>query len=318
MSISNSRPQFDRDGNKRIPRFSRLDEDHIKAIETVAQRFPFLLSRLEVHLPGHRAKQIFEKDKLVVWPKFDRRPACFLLFLEGFAPALWDATRQEGLTFRWLLPPGFGLKGPTVCLANLLKGESALQVEDLLVYEGQDLWSHQTFTQRWTSLGNFWNRLPEDQPLLAVKPQLVKPISLDSWDMAYDASLSWIIQPDGARSQRFYWWDSVTPKAASTFRPPALVRAPEVQVQVCALAKPYTALGLPDAYSLESSDGHTIGIASIATLALSQQMRGLFANSATTGVKVEVRWNDDFEKYQITKLLGQEVPVSAASFFQRA
>jgi hypothetical protein len=315
MSISNSRPQFDRDGNKRIPRFSRLDEDHIKAIETVTQRYPFLTGRLEVHLPGHRAKQIFEKEKLVVWPKFDRRPACFLFFLEGFAPALWDATRQEGLTFRWLLPPGFGLKGPTVCLANLLKGESALQIEDLLVYEGQDLWSHQTFTQRWTSLGNFWNRLPENQPLLAVKPQLVKPISIEGWDMVYDASLSWIIQPDGARSQRFYWWDSVTPKAASTYRPPALTRAPEVQVQVCASAKPTS---LPDAYSLEAGDGSTIGIASIATMALSQQMRTLFANAATKSVKVEVRWNEDFEKYQITKLLASEVPVSAASFFQKA
>jgi hypothetical protein len=69
---------------------------------------------------------------------------------------------------------------------------------------------------------------------------------------------------------------------------------------------------------LEAGDGHVIGIASIATLALSQQLRALFATASTKSVKVEVRWNDDFEKYQITKLLGQEVPVSAASFFQKS
>ena len=198
-SIHTSKPNFDRNGNKRIPRFSRLDEDHIKAIETCMTRYPFLTSRLEVHLPGHRAKQIFEREKLVVWPKFDRRPANFLIFINGFAPCMWDPSRQEGITFRWILPPGFGQHGPTVCLANLLKGESVLQVEDIIVYEGRDLWSHTLFSERWTILGDFWRSLPADQPLLAFKPQIVKPIALDQWHLHYDPAVYWIIQPDHSR-----------------------------------------------------------------------------------------------------------------------
>lgn len=312
-SIHTSKPNFDRNGNKRIPRFSRLDEDHIKAIETCMTRYPFLTGRLEVHLPGHRAKQIFEREKLVVWPKFDRRPANFLIFINGFAPCMWDPSRQEGITFRWILPPGFGVAGPTVCLANLLKGESVLQVEDLLLYEGQDLWTSQSFSNRWTQLGAFWNRLPSDQPLLAVKPRIVEPIAIQDWEEQYDGSLSWIIQPEAARSQRFYWWDSVTPKKESTYVAPTMRRAPEVQVQICALAKPYTAIGLPDAYTLEAGDGKHIGIAAVATMALSQQLR---AQSATSGIKVEVAWNEEFHKYQITKLLAEEVPISGSSFFR--
>jgi len=314
MSIHSSRPPMDT-SMKRVPRFNRLDEDHIKAIESCISRYPFFASRLEVHLPGHRAKHIFEKDKLLVWPKFDRRPACLLLFLENFAPCLWDPSRQEGITFRWLLPPGFGKKGATVCLANLLKGESTLQIEDILVHEGVDLWTTQPFSSRWKSLGAFWNCLPVDQPLLAVKPRIVTPLSLEDWPTYYDASLSWIIQPEGARSQRFYWWDSITPKQDPTYRAPTMVRAPDIAVQICALAKPYTKLGLPDAYSLESSEGSHIGIASIATLQLSQQMRRMC--SEKDGVRVEVQWNEDFRKYQITKLLSPEIPLSAASFFQR-
>jgi hypothetical protein len=89
-------------------------------------------------------------------------------------------------------------------------------------------------------------------------------------------------------------------------------RAPEVQVQICALAKPYTAIGLPDAYTLEAGDGKHIGIAAVATMALSQQLR----TSAATAVKVEVVWNEEFHKYQITKLLAEEVPVSGSSFFR--
>ena len=95
---------------------------------------------------------------------------------------------------------------------------------------------------------------------------------------------------------------------------PTMRRAPEVQVQICALAKPYTAIGLPDAYTLEAGDGKHIGIAAVATMALSQQLR----TSAATlpGVKVEVVWNEEFHKYQITKLLAEEVPVSGSSFFR--
>jgi hypothetical protein len=140
----------------------------------------------------------------------------------------------------------------------------------------------------------------------------VEPISLGDWDGQYDGALSWIIQPDNARSQRFYWWDSVTPKKENTYVAPTMRRAPEVQVQICALAKPYTAIGLPDAYTLEAGDGKHIGIAAVATMALSQQLRAVTGGSA----KVEVFWNEDFNKYQITKLLGPEVPVSASSFFR--
>ena len=314
MSIQTSRPQFDREGNVRIPRFSRLDEDHIQAIAKVTQR---LAPRFEVHLPGHRAKQIFEREKLLVWAKFDRRPTCLLLFIDGFAPALWDPSRQEGLTFRWILPPGFGLKGPTVCLANLLKGESVLQIEDLIVYEGADLWSSQTFTSRWNQLRHFWNRLPPDQPLIAVKPRIVEPLSIANWSTHYDNSLSWIIQPDTAGSQRFYWWDSVSPKTDTSYRTPVLQRSPDIQVLMCALATPYTKIGLPDAYSLEAEGGKYIGIASISTMALSQEMRTK-SKDATTGLKVEVKWNEEFEKYQIVKILDDRAPVSAASFFRSA
>jgi len=186
-----------------------------------------------------------------------------------------------------------------------------LQIEDLLLYEGQDLWTHHTFSSRWTQLTAFWNRLPADQPLLAVKPRIVEPTAIEDWESVYDGSLSWIIQPDSARSQRFYWWDSVTPKKENNYVAPTMKRAVEVQVQICALAKPYTAIGLPDAYTLEAGDGKLIGIAAVSTMSLSQQLR-----SAKAPIKVEVAWNEEFAKYQITRLLSSEVPVSASSFFR--
>jgi hypothetical protein len=304
-------------GIKQVPRFTRLGADHVEAIERCLRAYPALQGRMEIHLPGGRASALFTKEKLLVWPKFDRRPVCFLLFLEGFPPALWDPSRQEGFTLRWLLPPGFCVRGPSVCLANLLTGESVLQVEDLVVSEGADLWSTTPFSSRWEKLRTFWARLPADQPLLAVTPRIVEPIALADWAAHYDATLSWIVQPEGPKAQRFFWWDVVTPKSGPTYRAPALKRAPEVLVQVCALLKPAPRIGLPDTYMLYNGEGGQIGLAGISSIKLSQDLRTAFVAEATrlAGVKVEVAWSTEFEKYQITKILPVETPVSAGSFF---
>ena len=42
---------------------------------------------------------------------------------------------------------------------------------------------------------------------------------------------------------------------------------------------------------------------------------GLKSAGPAAGSKVEVAWNPEFKKYQVTRLLTPEVPLSAASFF---
>jgi hypothetical protein len=313
-SIRSSAPDFDRSPKLRIERFQRLDGNHIKALESVLDTFPILRGRMEVHLPGHRAKQIFQNETLWVWPKFDRRPAQYLFFIEGFPPCMWDVSRQEGYTLRWILPPGLSVGGPTVCLANLLKSESVLQIEDILIKGGRDLWSSVRFSARWEELRSFWTQLPADQPLLSITPRIVQPIPLEQWQDTYDASLSWIIQSDCVRSPRWFWWDSITPVDKKPYDPPALKRATAVTVRVCALAKPYTKLFLPDTYMLYAQDGTEIGIAGIRSLAISQTMRQITGS----GSPVEVTWDEDFNKYQIIGLLPENTPISAVSFFPNA
>jgi hypothetical protein len=300
---------------KKIPRFHRLDTVNIKALESTFSEYPFLQGRVEIHLPFNKTKSSFQNDKIWVWAKFDRRPATYLVFQEGQPACIWDPSRQEGMTLRWLLPPGFCSKGPTICLANLLAGESTIQIEDLLVSEGQDLWSNFKFSERWEKLRNLWSKMPADQPLLAVTPRIVKPFSLQEWQENYDASLSWIFQPDVARSPRWYWWDAVTKIEKKTYIPPTLARKPEILTLICALCKPYTKLGLPDTSMLECQEGRTIGIAGITTLDLSKTLR---SEMKPEGVPVEVKWNDEFEKYQIVRLLPTGSPISTESFFSRS
>jgi hypothetical protein len=314
QSIHSTTPQFEK---KKVARFHRLDNEHISAIESLYKTHPFLKDRVEIHMPFHRAKSTFSSGSVWLWPKFDKRPVGYLIFLDGFAPCIWYPERQEGMTFRWLLPPAFCQKGPTVCLANILAGESLLQIEDIVIYQGKDLWSHQLFSERWNTLLTFWNSLPPDQPLLAFQPRLVQPIPLSEWHLHYNPAIYWIIQADHVKQARWYWKDVVTVPEykAVEFIAPILKRSKDMITVLTALIVPYAKMILPDTYSLFSQEGKGLGMASISSLELSLELRGLFVDKAATGLPVEVTWNDAFQKYQVVRVLPANTPITTESFF---
>ena len=307
MSISSSEQRFEK---KKVPRFHRLDNQHISAIESLYREFPFLKDRMEIHMPFSRAKPTFSRERVWVWPKFDKRPAGYLIFLDGFAPCIWWPERQEGMTFRWILPPGFHDGGATVCLANLLAGESLVQIEDILVYKGRDLWSTQIYSKRWENLQKFWQSLPPDQPLMECTVKVVTPISLEDWSQHYNAHIYWIIQPDHFRQARWYWKDTVTVHHKVEFQPPTMKRNPTMVQILCAQCTSSNST-LPDNYTLLSQEGNIIGIASVPTMALSMILR----EKVDQGIPVEVQWNERFNKYQVVRLLPVGTPITTSSFF---
>jgi len=302
---------------KKLVRFRRLDNQHILAIESLYSQYPMLRDRYEIHMPFHRTKSTFSSESVWIWPKFDKRPVGFLIFMDGFAPCIWYPDRQEGLTFRWLLSPTFCQQGPTICLANILADESLLQIEDMIVHHGIDVWSKYRFSERWNKLREFWSSLPPHQPLLAFKPQIVKPLTIDQWSEQYDSSIYWIIQHDQPRLPRWFWKDTVTipSKPVIEYIPPKLKRSADIPTILCAACSPYTKIILPDTYSLTSQEGHSLGIASISTIQLSQQLQQLFTDKSLAFIPVEVQWNDSFKKYQIINILPTNMTISTTSFF---
>jgi len=302
---------------KKLVRFRRLDNQHILAIESLYSQYPMLRDRYEIHMPFHRAKSTFSSDSVWIWPKFDKRPVGFLIFMEGFAPCIWYPDRQEGLTFRWLLSPTFCQYGPTICLANILADESLLQIEDMIVYQGKDIWSHDRFSERWNKLREFWSSLPPHQPLLAFKPQIVKPYTIEQWAENYDSSIYWIIQHDQYKQPRWFWKDTVTipTKPFIEYIPPKLKRSADIPTVLCAACSPYTKIILPDTYSLTSQEGQSLGIASIPTIELSQTLQQTFTDKSLTFVPVEVQWNESFKKYQIITILPKNTTITTNSFF---
>ena len=302
---------------KKLPRFRRLDTDHISAIESLFAQHPFLKSRVEIHMPFARAAPTFRETAIWLWPKFDKRPVGYLIFLDGHPPCIWFAERQEGLTFRWMLPPSFSSAGGTVCFANILAGESVLQIEDIVVHAGEDLWSNVPFSERWERLRAFWASLPPHQPFLAFTPRVVEPIRLIDWPQHYNPSLYWTIQADCCRQPRWYWKDVVTAPshAPARYIAPVLKRSHEIAQMLCALCLPYQKTVLPDTYELEAQDGESLGLASIRDLAMSQRLRTHFKAHPMEGLAVEVTWNNTFRKYQIVRILPEGTPITTVGFF---
>ena len=80
QSIHSTTPQFEK---KKVARFHRLDNEHISAIESLYKTHPFLKDRVEIHMPFHRAKPTFQSGTVWMWPKFDKRPVGYLIFMDG-------------------------------------------------------------------------------------------------------------------------------------------------------------------------------------------------------------------------------------------
>lgn len=290
-------------------RFQPIEHEHRRVINELHNEYPFLRGRMEIHLPYSRAKQVLSKDVAWVWAKFDRRPTTYLIFLEGFPVCLWSPDRQEGHALRWITPPNLTSNGPTVCLANLLVSESVLQVEDIIIQNGNDLWSKNTFSERWKNLLELWQSMPTEQPLLTFKPRLVEPLSLKDWKVAYDGSLSWIIQLDVRGQPRWFWRDVVTPQIKKDYRAPTIKRYPGIPTIAVADAKPYSNI-LPDTYSLFSIEAKNLGIAAVSGLELSQALR-----RCGDKFQVEVSWDIEFNKYRIVRIMPTGSPVASYNTF---
>ena len=141
---------------------------------------------------------------------------------------------------------------------------------------------------------------------------------MSEWHLHYNPAIYWIIQPDHAKQSRWYWKDTVTVPEykAVEFIAPVLKRSKDMITVLTARIIPYAKIILPDTYSLFSQEGKSLGMASISSIELSLQLRSLFSDKAnTSGLPVEVTWNDAFQKYQVVRVLPANTPITTESFF---
>lgn len=301
--------------NVQLPRFRHLDNEYTKMLEELFKRHSFLKNRLEFHIPFSTSKTVFTQETAWVWPKFDKRPHSYLIFADSFAPCIWNPNNQEGFTLRWLIPSNMFRKGVTVCIVSILSGESLIQVEDMIVHDGKEIWKTEPFSKRWNMLKNLWEYIPSVQPFMKIGTRIVEPISLEDWESNYDPDIYWIIQPDTPGIARWFWKDVISTIPKIELRQPSN-RHKTTHITLCGLCKPYTKINLPDTYELFSQEEEYIGIASVVNMDTSLLLRKQFHNN-NNGIPVELKWNEDFNKYQVMRVMPPNSLISPMSYFTK-
>lgn len=103
--------------------------------------------------------------------------------------------------------PSIYTSGGAIFAATLSVPESTLWIEDVLFWEGRNLWATQSFTQRWTVLKKWfetdWAEDVAVQRGLTIRPCQPQPLT----SFSPEAGDVWEFIPDDANRRRLIWKD---------------------------------------------------------------------------------------------------------------
>ena len=178
-----------------------------------------------------------------------------------------------------------------------LPREERLVIHDIYKYGSEDLWSSHKFSQRWVILGKLIKMITEDTEFQGFK--------LDFPDFSSANGEVLIIQPEKAGARSFRIHGAPVPVPVHVPVPvPVVADLPvtptaEVATQLW-ITKDVLRSG-PEGYILIDDTGAPQGVPAIQGLAASQAVRTGLAKA--TKVRVRVRWNVHFGRYEVLALL---------------
>jgi hypothetical protein len=309
-----------------------------EAREAVAKQIEHFLGsnwRISHRLILSRDSKSLENDTYYAWKREGReRPGLLLFQSENEPVVFWDMDKDQPSAIRFQIPFGFLRKGPFLFSATLLRGERRLIFEDALVADGVKLFGAVPYSQRWRAVHDAYSTFSSQQ-FLGLALSIVEPVSLAHiLSVPPEPGTLWEFQPETPARLRLYW---ICPGARVGLSAGAQARAaeavahlklpPEVNKNILkrvstvptirvAFAGVDRSLNLPDNYLLTSSEGASIGRASVSKLKQSLILRDAFAApDAPPRIPVEVAWNIGFNKYEIMRLLPVDTPVMSKSNF---
>ncbi len=277
--------------------------------------------------------RLLAADTCYAWLREGRERPGILILSGADEPAVfWDMDRDEPNALRFQIPFGFTRRGPSVFVATLLRGERRLILEDIWCDAGKSMMSA-PFSARWRALNTAYQSLSAQQLYLGMDLVLTKPMSLEEFARTAEPGTIWDFQPEAAGRKRLYYvipGVRVGPSAGAQSREAAAkahlsATTPQVNKNVLkrttqfltvriAKIKPDPSTTLPDSYVLESGDGHIVGRLCVTRMDQSKELRQKI-KEAPDGFPAEVAWHTNFKKYEITKILPADSPLSAADAF---
>lgn len=272
-------------------------------------------------------------------------PLKVAIFVEDVEQRKQEESRSPRIAIlRMRHSPSIYNSGGSVFAATLVVSDSTLWIEDVLVWQGQNIWKTHTFSKRWSVLKDWFEQdWSEDEVLqrgLIIKPRCPEPLTKfnpqpgDVWEFI----------PEDAQKRRLLWKDRRNPPVVLYNYPqkPLPPKQPRHHHTIVKQEKPEEAqkntiqvgildtyfptlpqpndgsliavakkdMGGPDVYSLFAAEMVPLGIAVIRKLTISHAMRKYCVDK--TFVKVE--WNSSFDRWEIVDVNISNSPSPAAAF----
>lgn len=318
---------------QRKPASANLQELASKLLERC---FKDLILRQRLDL--ERAEPILKRAPFFVLENDSRAEAGFLVFLPG-KPALYmqqrrtrdGAKRWNGYTLRMRVSSTITEGGGTVLIARLDDVLHCLQLEDVWLWKGSNLFETRSFTERRDALREFVERhwIPDARLLGGIFTKVATFLSLETFSEQKDwteyHSLEFI--PDTPGKRRFYLNleerinAAEGPAAMKQHRGAVVERSTQlVAFQEEQLSTPVAAPTpqtpepsatrkaravpvdkMPDVYDLYGEDGLPISRASVQQFSVSQVLRGVV--QAKKEAWVTAKWRKEFGGYEIIAVL---------------
>jgi hypothetical protein len=203
--------------------------------------------------------------------------------------------------------------GMTVFSATLVAGERKLQIEDVLMWKGRNVWAEEGFEARWL-LATQWL-----EHYCIAESRLIGGLDVEiaPWSALETVSPEgvWELMGDQPAQRRLLWianhGDPIRPAVTVAVTSAAAAPAPVVAEGPLVAVATRDATG-PDQWNLSSADGVALGRALIRKLRISTELREIKGPST----RVHVVWAATFNKWEVTDRC--EEPAAHSSFFEAA
>jgi len=173
-------------------------------------------------------------------------------------------------------------------------GQRNLVIEDVLVWNGTDVWNTRTFSDRWNNLlaefvGTHFRSDPVLQGCEVRIAEYCKPSEISEPDERHLVE----IVPDAAGTKRLIW---MPPRVAPTFTVTSTDKSDDESFTV----QKEAGMG-PDVYAVYRGASR-MGLALVRTLAISKALR-LAVTPGQTCIPVRAELNKMFDKYEILEVV---------------
>lgn len=256
------------------------------------------LEGMRIYQPyqGDKANSILAKNPFHALIHVNPIESGFLVFSPRHAPVFLHESGRRSWVIRMRLSSKMHAN-TAIFAASLDKGDGYLWLEDVLVWEGQNIHQRQSFTERRKVLKSFLDHhwMPDARCAGGLQIRIANYKTLEELKDYKDETAWWAIDfcPETADRRRFRL------KAAGG-------KFSSLVAEIRAVT------GLPDVYELWSAEDICVGRAAIQELSLSKLIRETVVREK---VFVEVDWNANFEKFRVVKTVSSATARSPTARF---